>query len=252
MNGKKSDERQVLPVIVFLIFAVIIVIVCILINKKIDNIGVRENSVAEVTEAVSVTEPEESATEIPAETEIPEETEMSEETVPVTAAETTVAVTTAVDPSRIVWEDDVSEIGFTDVLLDKGIEENKTCKTELSRLISEGDRIDAFRFTVRAEDGVSPLGEVKGGFGISVDNSCEARTDDIWYQTPDDFSVYTEESSVEIEWIIPDEIKDYITVSDGRVLFGYWWSNSERVYLDKIVCIHKNMKILPDETASSN
>lgn len=251
MNRKKSDEKHVLPVIGFLIFAVIIVIVCFFINKKMDNIDAGGNSVAEVTEAVSRTEPAETAAETPAETEIPEKTEISEETVPVTAAETTSAVTTAVDPSRIVWEDDVSEIGFTDVLLDKGIEENKTFKTELSRLISEGDRIDAFRFTVRAEDGVSPLGEVKGGFGISVDNSCEARTDDIWYQTPEDFSVYTEESSVEIEWKIPDEIKDYITVSDGRVLFGYWWSNSERVYLDRIVCVHRNMKILPDETDPS-
>lgn len=249
MNKNNSDNRQKVLIIGFFIIAAVIVIICFLLNNELKELETPEINEPEITAAASYTEDSEEVTEYTETAEVTEVSEITEVTEPVTSAAETSA---AVDPSRIVWEDDVSEVSFSDVILDKTIEENKTFQTDLSQFAGEGDIIDSFRFVFHAEDGASPLGEVKGGFGISVDNSCEARTDDIWYQTPDDFTLQAEGSTCEAEWIIPDEIKEYITVSGGQVLFGYWWSNSDRVVLDKIICIHKNMKILPDETTSSN
>lgn len=249
MNKNDSDTRQKVFIAGFLIVAAVIVVICFLVNIELKKFETPESNKPEITSAVADTEVSEKETEYTESTEVTEITEVTEVTEPVISTAETSA---AVDPSRIVWEDDVSEVGFSDVILDKTIEENKTFKADLSRFVSEGDKIDSFRFVFHAEDGASPLGEVKGGFGISVDNSCEARTDDVWYQTPDDFTVQTDESTCEVEWKVPDEIKDYIIVSEGQVLFGYWWSNADRVVLDKIICTHKNMKILPDETSSSN
>lgn len=248
MSSKKSDTNQKLPIVIFLIFAVFIIVFCFLMNNALNNSEVKETAEPENTEIVTEADVTETVTEITlAETtEITEEDESAEMVSSVSETEP------PVNPSRIAWEDDTAEVAFSDVVLDKTTEENKTYKVDLSRFVSEGDKIDSFRFVFHSEDGVSPLGEVKGGFGISVDNSCEARTDDIWYQTPDDFTVQTDESTCEVEWKVPDEIKDHIIVTGGQVLFGYWWSNSDRIVLDKIICSHKNMKILPDEASSSN
>ncbi len=135
-----------------------------------------------------------------------------------------------------------SELTDVDTTLDKN--SKKTFKINLTEFAEPGDIIDSFTFYFHAEDGASNLGDIKGGFGISVDNACEAKTDNIWYQTPEDFSVQGNGPNGSVKWDIPDEIKEYVTVPKGSVLFGYWWSNVDRIVVDRVVCHRRTKKYI--------
>lgn len=117
-------------------------------------------------------------------------------------------------------------------ILDK--ENNKTFKIPLEKLADETEILNSFVFIIYAEDGVSDMGEFKGGFGISLKPGCEAADNEDWYQSPD-ISIRTRGAYEEIVWNIPDEIKNYIDMS-GQVMFGYWWSDVTSIRLSSVIC----------------
>ncbi|WP_044974401.1 DUF5620 domain-containing protein [Ruminococcus sp. HUN007] len=222
MNEDKSKGKLTIYLIVFLILGVLLVaLVLFVIGKN----GSNDNNekTAEVTRTTNAEEFTEnwdvnSVTKQP-ETEPPHESPLK-----MVVSET---------------ETEITDIGET---LDKN--SRKTYKMDLTKFADTGDMIDSFTFYYHSADQVSSLGEVKGGFGISVDNKCEAKTDNIWYQTPEDFSVRADSFGT-VTWEIPEEIKDYVTVPKGSLLFGYWWSNVDKIVLDKVVCHKRTVKLIP-------
>lgn len=116
-----------------------------------------------------------------------------------------------------------------DKTLKYGSEKEKKANIPLSDLIGDGDVPQYFEFNV---EGGGELQKYSGAFGISVDDSCPDKTDKNWYQSGN-VAVMTSSDSATLYWLVPDEIKDYIS-SNGDVMLGYWWSNQEAVTLKSV------------------
>lgn len=221
MNEEKSKGRVTIYIVVFLLLAAVLVAIIVFgLGHSESSDGDGKN--AEVTDVSGGTQyldnwETEPVTE-PAETKPKHES-----------------------PIKMVVSETDTELTDIGAELDKN--SRKTYKMNLVKFAEPGDLIDSFTFYYHAADGVSALGEVKGGFGISVDNKCEAKTDNIWYQTPEDFSVRAGSSGT-VTWVIPDDILDYITVPGGSVLFGYWWSDVDKIVLDKVVCHKRAVQLI--------
>ena len=229
MNEEKSKGRITIYVIVFLLLAAALVAIIIFGLGKSGSSG-DEGQTAEVTDASGNVIQYQDNWETEPVTETPETKPKHESPLKMVVAET---------------ETELTDIG---VELDKN--SKKTYKMDLEKFAESGDTIDTFTFYYHSADSVSNLGEVKGGFGISVDNKCEAKTDNIWYQTPEDFSVRAS-SYGSVTWEVPEDIKDYITVPGGSILFGYWWSDVNKIVLDKVVCHKRAMRFIPCDGEST-
>lgn len=114
-------------------------------------------------------------------------------------------------------------------------ESSKTVKVDLSKLMGESDTLQTVTFDI---SGGGALGKFTGAFGVSLKDGCEAATDENWYQTGN-VVVFTQNSSVSLTWIVPEEIKAYIP-ADGEVMLGYWWSDQATVTLDKVSARYSN------------
>lgn len=234
MDKDNSKNRNIASVIAFLVLAVALIVLCRYVYQMLqvnDQVTPPEDSVETIVTTIS-------------EKDDAEEQVTSE----IGTAAAPVVTSAHVSPKKLACSEVLSEKN-TAVVLDKN--KNKTYKLNLKEIAEAGDTIETFTFVFHAEDGVSNLGEVKGGFGVSVDNKCPDKTDNIWYQAPDDFSVMSDGSSCVVTWKIPDEIKDYITVPTGQVLFGYWWSDVDSIVLDKIMCHRKTLKEVPVDDEKS-
>lgn len=139
------------------------------------------------------------------------------------------------------------ELPDINIVLDK--ENNKTYTLPLEKLTDKGDTVNSFVFIIYSEDGVSDMGEFKGGFGISLTPGCEAADNKDWYQSSD-IAVRTQGAYEEIVWTIPDEIKDYIDLT-GQVMFGYWWSDVDKIRLSSVVCNKVTNSDVPVDGQSS-
>lgn len=113
--------------------------------------------------------------------------------------------------------------------LSYGSESSKKLNLPLSDLIGKDDTPQYFEFKVKAG---GELQKYSGAFGISVDDSCPDKTDKNWYQSGN-VAVMTNSDSTTLYWLVPDEIKDYIS-QDGDVMLGYWWSNQDSVTLESV------------------
>lgn len=125
------------------------------------------------------------------------------------------------------------------IKLDYGSESSKTARIPLSDMMSKGDVPQYFEFNVEASD---ELQKYSGAFGISVDDSCPAKTDKGWYQSGN-IAVLTNSDSATLYWLVPDEIKEYI--SDGDVMLGYWWSNQQEIRLKSVTVKYSNDGSVP-------
>lgn len=126
-----------------------------------------------------------------------------------------------------------------DIKLDYGSESSKTARIPLSDMMSKGDVPQYFEFNVEAS---GELQKYSGAFGISVDDSCPAKTDKGWYQSGN-IAVLTNSDSATLYWLVPDEIKEYI--SDGDVMLGYWWSNQQEIRLKSVTVKYSNDGSVP-------
>lgn len=115
----------------------------------------------------------------------------------------------------------------------KGDEEKKH-HMQLRDVAQPDDIIDSLTFYFHSDDGGAPIGNVNIGLGIRVDNSCSARTGHLWY-APSDVSQYFDGDTGSYTWNLPDNIKDYLMIADGDVMFGCWYAE-RMIVLDKIVC----------------
>ncbi len=126
-----------------------------------------------------------------------------------------------------------------DIKLDYGSESSKTARIPLSDMMNKGDVPQYFEFNVEAS---GELQKYSGAFGISVDDSCPAKTDKGWYQSGN-IAVLTNSDSATLYWLVPDEIKEYI--SDGDVMLGYWWSNQQEIRLKSVTVKYSNDGSVP-------
>lgn len=126
-----------------------------------------------------------------------------------------------------------------DIKLDYGSESSKTARIPLSDMMNKGDIPQYFEFNVEAS---GELQKYSGAFGISVDDSCPAKTDKGWYQSGN-IAVLTNSDSATLYWLVPDEIKEYI--SDGDVMLGYWWSNQQEIRLKSVTVKYSNDGSVP-------
>lgn len=125
-------------------------------------------------------------------------------------------------------------------------EPENTAKVSVSDLIGAGDTLQTVTFDISSS---GALGKFTGAFGVSVSSDCKAATDQNWYQT-DNIVVFTQDSSVSLTWIVPDEVKDFIT-EDGEIMLGYWWSNQETVTWDNVSVRYSNASGVSTKTDSS-
>lgn len=211
-------------VIGFLIIAAVLIVLCSVGSKMLKN---TPDTPDEPDVSTQVTQTEK--------TEVTEGTTIQEDT------EVTAEPDDSERPVKLTYSMGGCEITDINAVLDK--EKNKTYRMDLSDFAENEDIIDSFTFYFDAADGVSNLGNVKGGFGISVSEDCPYSTDEKWYQ-PEDFSVSVDGAHCEVTWEVPEEIKKYIGF-DGKVLFGYWWSDVSEIRLDRVVCMKNTLKELP-------
>ncbi len=217
-NNEYNSKNHVF-IIGFIIIAIASVIVCVLSKNALEKIDKKQsdnNQTAEVTTVAVIDE------DIPS----PDETTPEYQSPLITS-----------------FSEMCKELTGMNIILDKEV--NKTYKINLHDLAQQGDHIESFIFKFYSEDGTSNMGNVKGGFGISVDSSCPVMTSDSWYQNPDDFSVQSDGASCEVTWTIPDDIKNYINIDTGNLLFGYWWSDVTSIRLDSVVCKKSLTKKIP-------
>lgn len=116
-----------------------------------------------------------------------------------------------------------------------GTEQSRTCHIPLSSLITDGDIPQLFTFRINAS---GSLEKFSGAFGISLEDGCPYETDKNWYQTGNVAAV-TDSSSVELTWLVPDGIKDYIS-SSGELMLGYWWSACDNITLESVSVKYSN------------
>jgi aryl-phospho-beta-D-glucosidase BglC (GH1 family) len=126
-----------------------------------------------------------------------------------------------------------------DIKLDYGSESSKTARIPLSDMMNKGDVPQYFEFNVEAS---GELQKYSGAFGISVDDSCPDKTEKGWYQSGN-IAVLTNSNSATLYWLVPDEIKEYI--SDGDVMLGYWWSNQQEIRLKSVTVKYSNDGSVP-------
>lgn len=100
-------------------------------------------------------------------------------------------------------------------------DEDNTIRIPTAGIIPKGAVPEAVTFSVSA---AGNIGKFTGGFGYSSSVGS--------YMSPDT-AVFTDSSSVELTWFVPDEAKYYIA-EDGELMLGYWWSQQPAVTLDEV------------------
>lgn len=236
MEKKSNSVLKIAVVVMAIIILALAGVVTAFVLKPDSKTEVAENSssvsdsVAEVPETDAATE---EATQAPTE--------------PPTEEPTTVETTVHVSSKETVNFSMGSEKGEINKVLD--YDSNKLYSTPLSDFIpAENNKIDSFVFVFYAEDGSSNIRSFKGACGISVDDSCDAATDEGWYRS-EDFQMDVNSSYLEVKWDVPSEIRDYINISDGNIQIGYWWGGVQRLRLESIICNYTNStEILVDGT----
>ncbi len=119
-----------------------------------------------------------------------------------------------------------------------GKESEKTLKLPLSDMIPSDGIPQYFEFNV---EGSGELQKYAGAFGISVDDSCPAKTDKGWYQSGN-IAVMTNSNNATLYWLVPEEIKDYIQ-STGEVMLGYWWSQNDSINLKNVTVKYSSASV---------
>lgn len=233
MNKNNSVNKNMIGIIVFLVIAAVLAIIAFLAvnsGNSSEKSEMQEDRDTGVTAVVS------------------RENKDSEKTTEsVTEAATEPVTEPHVSPTKVEWDEMSSEKSDIGAVLkcSTGNDDDKQCHIPLNELALSGDILESFTFYFHAEDENKKLENVQLGFGISVYNSCEARTHDIWYQDPE-VKVFSDDSGTgSITWQVPDVLKDYINIPSGNVLFGYWYSEIGNVVLDRVVCHKKKIYTIP-------
>lgn len=230
MEEKKTNKslKIVIAVMAIIILALAGVVTAFLLKDKDSNANNGGTSIAQqATEAATTAV-----------------TTTTAATQPPTEATTTVATTTThISPKETVNFTIGSELSEIDAILNYN--NDKTYKACLGDFVRPGSKIDSFIFVFYSEDGQSNIRNYKGGCGISVNDKCEAATDEGWYQS-DDFETSVNSAYLELKWEVPGEIRDYINISqDGFIEIGYWWGGVKSLRLSSIICNYSATAEIP-------
>ncbi|MDE6707029.1 MAG: cellulase family glycosylhydrolase, partial [Oscillospiraceae bacterium] len=161
------------------------------------------------------------------------------ETVP---EETEEPTTEHISPTETITVQSGTQLEISDVTLNH--ETNKNYPISLKDLIQQGDSVQSFIFEFEAD---ANIGTYQGGCGISVNEDCEAATNDHWYQSAD-FNVVSEGKYVKITWDVPEEIQNDID-ANGKIQIGYWWGDTMEVNLKYVTCNYTRTSTIPvDDT----
>jgi len=238
LANNNSKKNNIISVIVFLILTLTLAVFCITVfrmKKPSDNTEKISETTADSETISEENRSEETAENISDEIQDEENSDINEE-VPDNNSDEEISV-------KSEWSEIIE--AETDQILD--ISNDNHFKFDLDQLLEIDDIAESFSFELHVEDGETSLGEIKCGLGFSVKENCPDTGIIKWYNSVDNvFS--TEESSCTIEYIIPDEVKEYIDPS-GELLFGYWWGDNKKIVVDKIICHRTKAGMeMPDNT----
>ena len=99
--------------------------------------------------------------------------------------------------------------------------EDNIIRVDTSDIIPEGGVPQAVTFNISSG---GPLGKFTGAFGYSSSAGD--------HMSPDT-AVFTDSSSLELTWFVPDQAKIY-AAKDGEIMLGYWWSDQPEIKLDSV------------------
>ncbi len=119
--------------------------------------------------------------------------------------------------------------GTKTIDVNKSISNGDTLNLPLSDMIPADGKPQYFEFNV---EGGGELQKYSGAFGISVDDSCPAKTDKGWYQSGN-VAVMKNSNNATIYWLVPEDVRDYVAAS-GEVMLGYWWSKNDSINLKNV------------------
>lgn len=143
---------------------------------------------------------------------------------------TTPPATTTTPP--VTTQDSGSKTVTVNKTLTSGSDATNNVKVELEGLLPTGKTPDSFVFTLSASSAISIY---QGAFGISVDNSCPAKTSDYWYMGSD-FEVTGSGNTITVTFNVPSTIKDYINPGYGaNIYLGCWYCNTS-VQVESVTC----------------
>ncbi|MCQ2490318.1 MAG: cellulase family glycosylhydrolase [Ruminococcus sp.] len=109
---------------------------------------------------------------------------------------------------------------------------DNTIKVPTADFLPVGAVPEAVTFSVSAAGGFR---KYTGGFGYSSSVGS--------FKSPDT-AVFTDSSSLELTWFVPEEAKKYIA-EDGELVLGYWWSEQPAVTLDSVTVKYSGDGIAP-------
>lgn len=101
-----------------------------------------------------------------------------------------------------------------------GSDDTNSIKVPLGDVLGENGVPQAISFDISADSG---FGKFTGAFGISTSD---------WYQS-DTIAVLTDSGSLNLTWIVPDDIKSEIP-QNAEVMLGYWWGEPEALTLNSV------------------
>ncbi len=119
--------------------------------------------------------------------------------------------------------------GTKTIDVNKSISNGDTLNLPLSDMIPADGKPQYFEFNV---EGGGELQKYSGAFGISVDDSCPAKTDKGWYQSSN-VAIMTNSNNATVYWLVPEDVRDYVAAS-GDVMLGYWWSKNDSINLKSV------------------
>lgn len=131
--------------------------------------------------------------------------------------------------------------------LDYSSDSAKTAKVNLSDKIKNDEIPQSVTYKISAGSG---FGKFTGAFGISLKSGAPESTSDGYYQTVD-IAEITDSNSLELTWIIPENLREYVDVS-GTVDLGYWYSEQQNITLQSISINCAYGDIIPDNAESNN
>lgn len=232
-----SNSRNNIFIICFIVVAIASVIVCIIGKNALDKSY--KKSVADSTVVKNDAGLDSSAVDNSDPSDKNEENEDNEEISEEKAPN-----------AKVIGFPAYKEISLSDEVIAGG--KQNTTMVPLSDLADEKDVIESLTFVFRSENGVSNLGEVKLGFGISLDENCPYSTTSSWYQTTGDLYYTSDGVYCTALWTVPENIRSYVN-NEGNVLFGYWWGDYTKVILEKVSCQKTaNVEFLSDGTKETS
>lgn len=157
---------------------------------------------------------------------------MRSESAPPVTTDPPVTVTDPPETTPSIPQEAGSKTVKVNKSLASGSDDTNNVKVELEGLLPAGKTPTSFEFTLSANSAITIY---QGAFGISVDNSCPAKTSDYWYMGKD-FQENGSSTKMTVKFTVPADIQNYIKPGYGaNVYLGCWYSNTPMT-VESVTC----------------